>query len=134
MNPAAWLLLATAAAALLALAGLWWQRRVWRREHRRWQAELTELRDALARQEDEARSQQAIVFGLGDHLQGVEKRLRKLEAQRLSLPAAGGDKSYQQAVRMLRDGFGDREIIDLCGITQGELTLIKNLHRTGALD
>ena len=108
----------------------------WRAERKRetdLRAALAQLEERLARQGDELKAQRALAAGLGDHLQAMEKRLRKLEAQRLSLPPTGG-KSYDEAVRMLRDGFGDREIIDLCGITEGELALIKNIYRAGVAD
>jgi len=122
--------LALALAALALGVALW---HAGRRREVALRAALADMEARLARQGDELKAQQALAAGLGDHLQAMERRLRKLEAQRLSLPVAGG-KSYDEAVRMLRDGFGDREIIDLCGITEGELALIKNIYRTGVAD
>ncbi len=122
--------LALALAALALGVGLW---RTGRRREAALREALARLEERLARQGDEIKAQRALAAGLGDHLQAMEKRLRKLEAQRLSLPVTGG-KSYDEAVRMLRDGFGDREIIDLCGITEGELALIKNIYRAGVAD
>ncbi len=129
MNIALTVLVLVLVAFVLGLA-LW---RAGRRQKAALRAALLEMAERLARQDDEIKAQQALTAGLGDHLQAMEKRLRKLEAQRLSLPVASG-KSYDEAVRMLRDGFGDREIIDLCGITEGELTLIKNIYRSGVTD
>ena len=125
-------LVALALAALAPVLGFG----LWRAERKRetdLRAALAQLEERLARQGDELKAQRALAAGLGDHLQAMEKRLRKLEAQRLSLPPTGG-KSYDEAVRMLRDGFGDREIIDLCGITEGELALIKDFYRAGVAD
>ncbi len=129
MNVALAALVLTLVALGLGLA-LW---RAGRRQEAALRAALSEMAERLAQQNDEIKAQQALTAGLGDHLQAMEKRLRKLEAQRFSLPVANG-KSYDEAVRMLRDGFGDREIIDLCGITEGELTLIKNIYRNGVTD
>jgi len=65
----------------------------------------------------------------------VEARLQQIERTRQQQPAPqaqSGDRAYQLAQRMARDGADAAQIADACGIARHEAELLTHLHATTA--
>ncbi len=67
----------------------------------------------------------------------VEARLQQAEHARQQQPAPqpqaqSGDRAYQLAQRMARDGADAAQIADACGIALHEAELLARLHATAA--
>lgn len=72
------------------------------------------------------------VFGLGQHLAGVEGEINSRE----SVPqdsSPTGDISLRQAIELARKGATVEELIEICGLARGEAELLSTMHnQTGS--
>ncbi len=120
--------LALAAAALLVLvggAGLVW---AWRRLGRR----LATLETAAAELREAVGALCAGAAGTDRRMLGLEQGLRRLAERqdRMELVHAG-ERAYDHAIRLVRNGAGLERLVAECGLTAGEARLILMLHGRG---
>lgn len=98
-----------------------------RRREKRYNAAIRTLQDDLAALCDGA-------VGVGDHLNQVEKHLRKLsERQDRADMHDPAFQSLEHAVRMIQNGAAVEEVMSQCGLVRSEAELIITLHRAGRI-
>jgi len=69
--------------------------------------------------------------GVGDRVTRLEQRVRRQNERQdqMELRGSGGERPYQQAVRLVQNGADVDELIKACGLTPGEAELIAMMHR-----
>ncbi len=118
------LTVATALAVLLALGALLSARRARRR--------LTGVEQSLAGLEQSMQSA-ATLFAESDmRMNAACEQISQLARRQGSLDAATGQSGFKQAIALTRRGASVDEIMDTCGISQGEARLISTMYGAAA--
>ena len=77
--------------------------------------------------------------GVGERVNGLERRLRQLAQQQEELGLRQAQinqeepeqRSYSQAIKMAQKGASVDDMVDVCNITRGEAELVAMMHRLG---
>jgi hypothetical protein len=128
MTDTQWLMVAAAALALIAVAGVM----AWRLAVARQDAILRTLQNDM-------RALCNAAVGMGDRVNQMERRLRQLSERQEALglrqdqlnqedPEA---RSYTQAIKLAHKGAGVDDLIEVCGLSRGEAELVAMMHRLG---
>lgn len=91
--------------------------------------------DAIEEAQQRAASTDVPTSMLVTGMARIEARLKQLESARQAPPAPSaqsGDRAYQLAQRMARDGADAARIVESCGITLHEAELLTHLHAPAA--
>lgn len=91
--------------------------------------------DAIEASQQRAASTDVPTSMLVTGMARIEARLQQLEHARQAAPAPqaqSGDRAYQLAQRMARDGADAARIAESCGITLHEAELLARLHAPAA--
>lgn len=114
--------------AVIALFG--WQHS--RRQHATIEQKLAEL-------ESQLHFIQQSISGLTSGAVGMDRRMRRLEAQERLLSERqetfenqqGQERPYSQAIRLVRQGAGASRLVEELGLSASEADLIVRLHGVG---
>lgn len=78
----------------------------------------------------EVRALYAGAVGVGERLSRQERKIKRLnERQEQVEIKTNGDRPYDQAIRMVKNGSSLDEIISICNLTRGEAELITMMHQ-----
>ena len=111
---------ASIAGLLLALTGLVVARRARRK--------LQQFEDSLVNLE-QAMQSAANIFAESDlRMNSACEQINQLARRQGSLDAASGQAGFKQAIALTRRGASLNELMDTCGINQGEARLIKTMY------
>lgn len=67
--------------------------------------------------------------GVGKELGQLEQHVRRIaERQDQFELRSGGDRPYAQAIRMVQNGAGIKDLMSTCALTRGEAELLVMLH------
>ncbi len=114
------LVLATGTVLCLVAAAAWLSAR---RQSRLQRAQMEHLRADF-------RALVSAAKGVGQRVLEVERRQRHLAQRQEQLDLyESANQPYEQAIRLARRGMPAHELMDVCGISQGEAELINLLHR-----
>lgn len=117
--PAAWgLATAAAAATVIALCAV-------HAMARRERAALAGALDASRRLTEAA---QAAVTELRTEVATLRHQLEQLEHRQERLSSAGSHSGFRQAIALCRHGASTRELVDSCGLSEGEAQLVYSLY------
>lgn len=121
MDASSWVLIFSLGLLFFALSGL-----------RRQQQQTRTNTELLQRTQNDLRALISASLGMGERMQEVERRQRRLAERQEQLDiydAANQNQSYEQAIRMAQGGSKTEELIDICGLSETEAELIKIMHR-----
>ena len=92
------------------------------------------LRDNLIRTlQDNVRALCAGASGVGNHLDTVEQKLRRLAERQNQMDMRDQTThTYGHAIKLVQRGANLEDIMENCGLPRGEAELLLNLHRSGA--
>ncbi len=112
---------------LLACAGLLLCVLVVIHRHLRQSRQTDEL---LRRTRNDLRALVNASVGMGERLQNMERRQRRLaeRQEQLDLHDAA-NQPYEQAIRMAQGGSKTEELMHICGLSKSEAELIQIMHR-----
>lgn len=116
----AWLILASSG-LLLLLAAL-----LLNHGRRKFSKRLNQMQDL----QNDLRAITAAAIGVGERVLELERRQRRLSERQEQLdnydPA---NLSYEQAIRMVKNGAAADELVDVCGLSESEAELVTLMHR-----
>lgn len=93
----------------------------------------TRLADALADAGHRLAASELLLAETTAELSQARTRLEQLTVRQESSAAAGVRSGFRQAIALSRHGASTRQLIDSCGLSQGEAHLIQTLYgRPGA--
>ncbi len=121
MDISSWTLISSLGLLLLVLSLL-----------RRQQAQTRSNSELLQRTQNDLRALISASLGMGERMQEVERRQRRLAERQEQLDiydAANQNQSYEQAIRMAQSGSKTEELVDICGLSETEAELIQIMHR-----
>lgn len=119
MALSSWVLIFSAGMLLLALSALHQQLR------------QNRLNKTLFKQtQNDLRALINASVGMGARMLEVERRQRRLAERQEQLDIYdSANQSYEQAIRMVKNGSKKTELVDICGLSETEAELIKIMHR-----
>ena len=98
----------------------------YRKSQRYW---LRQSRETVTLYRD-LRALTAAAVGVGERVLELERRQRNLAERQDSVDIYdSANQPYEQAIRMVQRGSKVSELVDICGLSQGEAELISMLHR-----
>ncbi|NOZ37699.1 MAG: DUF2802 domain-containing protein [Gammaproteobacteria bacterium] len=121
LDVSSWTLIGSLGLLLLALSLL----------HRQ-QAQTRTNTELLQCTQNDLRALISASLGMGERMQEVERRQRRLAERQEQLDiydAANQNQPYEQAIRMAQSGSKTEELVDICGLSETEAELIKIMHR-----
>lgn len=87
---------------------------------------LHEIRDL----QHDIRAITAAAIGVGERVLELERRQRRLMDRQEQLDVYDpANLSYEQAIRMVKNGADAAELVDVCGISESEAELVALMHR-----
>lgn len=108
---------------IIALTGIF---AFYRKSRRQW---LIQYRESVTLYRD-LRALTAAAVGVGERVLELERRQRHLAERQDSVDIYdAANQPYEQAIRMVQRGAKVSELVDICGLSQGEAELISMLHR-----
>ena len=117
----AWAFAAAAATTVVLMAILLALNTRLRRERQRLAAGLAEARQQAAATEAATTDLRAEVATLRHHLEQLEHRQERQAT-------AGSHSGFRQAIALCRHGASARELVDSCGLSEGEAQLVHSLY------
>jgi len=92
-----------------------------RKRLRDFEASLTGLEQAM--------KSAANIFAESDmRMNAACEQINQLAVRQGTLDAAGGQAGFKQAIALTRRGASSRELMDTCGVSQGEARLIQTMY------
>ncbi|MDY6941616.1 MAG: DUF2802 domain-containing protein [Pseudomonadota bacterium] len=87
--------------------------------------------DLIQAWQKESQAQRKALVMMEKRLEAIEQRLEKLGQwqERTDGGRMGGDRFYEQAVRLVDQGADAQHLVRTYGLSQGEAELIVQLHR-----
>lgn len=78
--------------------------------------------------------------GVGERVNRLELQLKEIAARQEQLgvrqdrldQGVGDDRSYDQAIKMVKKGASVDDLVEVCGLARGEAELIAMMHRLSA--
>ena len=114
---------ATAVSLLIALLALVAAQRA-RKRLRNFEGSLTGLEQAM--------KSAANIFAESDmRMNAACQQISQLAVRQGTLDAAGGQAGFKQAIALSRRGASPSELMDTCGVSQGEARLIETMYGAG---
>lgn len=111
---------ATGVGLLIALAALVAAQRA-RKRLRNFEESLTSLEQAM--------KSAANIFAESDmRMNAACEQINQLAVRQGTLDAASGQAGFKQAIALSRRGASSRELMDTCGVSQGEARLIQTMY------
>ena len=109
---------------VLAIAALMIGRRA-RRRLETFEASVTQLEQAM--------QSAANIFAESDmRMNAACEQIDQLTVQQGTIAAATGQSGFQQAIALSRRGATAAELVDVCGVSQGEARLIRTMYGPAA--
>lgn len=111
-------------AGILALALSGW---LWRR--------LRILQSSLTTTQNDLRALGNAAIGVGERAAQVDRQVRLLAAQQAELGLRQerldntDNRTFDQAIKMVRKGASVDELVEICGLSRGEAELVAMMHR-----
>lgn len=92
--------------------------------------ELALTRQRVQQAEQELAALCSAAAGAGDHVLTLEQQVQRiLERQNLQELRSGGERPYTRASQLVHKGADIEELVDSCGLTQGEAELLVMMQR-----
>lgn len=116
----AWLILITSSLVLFVVSLMLL------RSRKRLESHLKEIRDL----QHDIRAITAAAIGVGERVLILERRQRSLtEKQEQFDNYDPANRTYEQAIYMMKNGASSQELMEMCGISESEAELMALMHR-----
>ena len=89
---------------------------------------VTQLETRLTESEDRLLDLGRLATALADQTGSQNMRLDKLQVRQERLDAMAGKTGFSEAIALTRHGADTRELVDTCGLSQGEARLVSVLY------
>ncbi len=66
--------------------------------------------------------------GVGERMTRLEQRVRRQDERQDQLELRGGERSYDEAIRLVEHGADAEQLVKSCGLAPGEADLLVRLH------
>lgn len=96
--------------------------------HARARRERQLLAAALAEARHHAAAAELATAGLRSELASLRHQLEQLEYRQERQATAGSHAGFRQAIALCRHGASARELVDSCGLSEGEAQLVHSLY------
>ncbi|MCC5793119.1 MAG: DUF2802 domain-containing protein [Chromatiales bacterium] len=113
--------LALGLGVLACLAGLAWLGMQWRRS-------LQHVHHSLGQATREIGRLEAALACAQDGLSSLGHELEQLTSRQERIVSQGGQDSFRQAIALCRHGANVRQLIESCGLSEGEAHLVHSLY------
>lgn len=99
------------------------------RTARRWRGRAAALEAAIAEVRQDVRGLCAGAVGLDERIARIEQNGRRLKERQEQLELRdGGERLYNQAIRMVHKGCTIEELVEVCGVSRNEAALLMMMH------